>query len=735
METVVSASAKLTKGLTGVDDESKAAGSAIAALGLSIKDFKALAPADQMESVAKALAGFKDGAEKTAVAMALFGKSGAELLPFLKELGAEGGRQVILTQAQIEKADAYADRQAKLRTELGLHAQSIATQLIPAYTDLTGALLDVSKGFIGVNKEADNLSQNGKIEVWGNRVADTFAFIADAASSSTIAFELAGESIAGLMARWTLMPKTNSGWAELSFDKSKGDAYMAQMKSIADSQAEAQNKIVASASTFRDALDSRRAASQKSIAEYAGSSRRDDVKPTLKFDGANNKTGKGAGGGEAKAQLSLDLSDIRTASDALTNTYGNAQKIMEAQRSAGLVDEREYYASKLAFLNLNSQAQEDALKQEIDRLGKEKLSGKDKLDNLRKITEAQAKLDKLREKSATSVEVMKIQEKAALDSIARAYVDAEEAAKSYLNTISRAAQEEIAGVGKGTKVREFNSGISGINEKFEGKRQDLQRDNRNGKFLGRADDFARELALLNSTQASEIAIYKAKYATLDEMQKDWSIGASEAMANYMSESHNIAKQSEKVWTDAFQGMEDALVNFTRTGKLDFRSLADSIISDLARIAIKQQISSMMGGSGGSGGSGLMGLFGSVIGAFSGTSSVASVASSMGGDSLDNMLKLTSNFAGRAVGGPVSAGGLYRVNERGPELLQVAGKQYLMMGNQSGSVNANKDSGNGSGGNTVNLTVNQNFSQGTSRATTMQAASDARRVLERSGRNL
>jgi phage-related minor tail protein len=44
---------------------------------------------------------------------------------------------------------------------------------------------------------------------------------------------------------------------------------------------------------------------------------------------------------------------------------------------------------------------------------------------------------------------------------------------------------------------------------------------------------------------------------------------------------------------------------------------------------------------------------------------------------------------RELGGPVSAGGMYRVNERGPELLEVAGKQYLMMGSQGGSVEPKK----------------------------------------------
>jgi hypothetical protein len=42
-------------------------------------------------------------------------------------------------------------------------------------------------------------------------------------------------------------------------------------------------------------------------------------------------------------------------------------------------------------------------------------------------------------------------------------------------------------------------------------------------------------------------------------------------------------------------------------------------------------------------------------------------------------------SGRAGGGPVAAGGLYQVNENGPELLAVGGRQYLMMGPQSGTV--------------------------------------------------
>jgi len=63
---------------------------------------------------------------------------------------------------------------------------------------------------------------------------------------------------------------------------------------------------------------------------------------------------------------------------------------------------------------------------------------------------------------------------------------------------------------------------------------------------------------------------------------------------------------------------------------------------------------------------------------------------------------SSIFQGfRANGGAVEAGGLYRVNERGPELLDVDGKQFLMMGNQRGNVTANNMlGGSGSDGGVV-----------------------------------
>lgn len=60
-------------------------------------------------------------------------------------------------------------------------------------------------------------------------------------------------------------------------------------------------------------------------------------------------------------------------------------------------------------------------------------------------------------------------------------------------------------------------------------------------------------------------------------------------------------------------------------------------------------------------------------------------------------------AGRAGGGPVAAGGLYEVNERGmPEMLAIGGRQFLMMGPQAGVVRP--ASQRSAGGTTINVAV-------------------------------
>ena len=691
MESVVGASTKLTKGLTGVDDESKAAGAALAALGLNIQNFKALKPADQIEAVAKAFAGFEDGAEKTAVAMALFGKSGADLLPFLKELGSEGGRQNILTSEQIRLADEYSDRQAKLRTEISLHAQAIATDLLPALNDFAQTIADLAKDqeFAATASDVLKGALAGAVVI--------FQTIAIVASDVGFVFKGVGREIGAIAAQMVALSRLDLQGFNAISKAVKEDAERARAELD-----RFQARIMAIGNTAPKFVDPRLVGTVPSIAEQTIANN-GTARPRLRFSGpvpGGGGSGASKASSAAKAQLSADLDQIKSAATQLANTYSNAEKIMEATRASGLLSEREYYESKRAFIGLNAQAQEDALNKELARLKAEKTAGEGKIEQDKKIADAQAKLLKVREDASASLVVLGIQETAANKKIADSYTESRNAAQSYIDTVNQQYARELSGFGLGNKQREFDSGTQQINDKYEGQRQTLAGELRRGEI--EQPDYDQQLALINEFNAKALQSYTAYYAKLGELQGSASLGFAEAMRNYQDEASNIFAQVEQVGTKAMQGIEDALVTFVTTGKLSFTDLANSIVADIARIIIKQQISNALGVAGGGGAGDMLGSFiGSVLG-----------------------------VPGRAIGGPVSAGGLYQVNERGPELLNVAGKQYLMMGSQGGSVEPSASTGATTNHMNFNFTVPPSVDRRTQEQIAAMAGSAVTRAARR-----
>jgi lambda family phage tail tape measure protein len=559
MENLVTSANKLTKNLAEVNDDSKAAGAAIKALGLNLEDLKNQAPTERFATIAKALDGFADSSQKSAVAQALMGKSGAESLPFLKELAGATGRQVILTEQQIQQADEYSDKQKRFRTEIGLHAQAIAADMLPALADLKQTVADLAKDQEHAATASDILKG-----AFGAAIV-VFQTIAVVASEVGFVFLGVGREIGAIAAQLVALSHLDlKGFSAIS-DAVKEDGIRARAE-LDRFQAKIMGIGVTSAPGAQP--------------NAPGGDAGGKPKPKLKFNGPVDPA-------IAKSQLDYDLAQIKKASEQTANAFSNAEKIMEARRAAVLIDERAYYAAKLGFITLNSQAQEAELQKEIERLQREKLTGKDKLENDKKIVEAKGKLAKVQADAVANVEVNSIQEAAAIKKIAQSYEDASQAAKAYLDTVNKQNAREIAGIGKGEKFRTNQEGLSRIEDKQTTARQGLEGDLRRNQIT--REQYDAYLAIVNDTYAKEVAAYEKRTATLDEMQSDWLNGATEALQNYYDQSKNIAKSVEELFTKAFQGMEDALVSFVKTGKLDFASLADSIISDLIRMQIKASI--------------------------------------------------------------------------------------------------------------------------------------------------
>ena len=155
LDTIAAASIKLTSALSKTDEEGMGAANAIKALGLDFETFKKLAPVDQIDAVSKAMAGFEDGANKTAVAVALWGKKGADMIPLLNDLANGSERQVTLTNDQILAADNFSKALTRLSSDSSTLKNQLVAQLIPTLSDLL-------KGFLDVGTEASNSAEKAK---------------------------------------------------------------------------------------------------------------------------------------------------------------------------------------------------------------------------------------------------------------------------------------------------------------------------------------------------------------------------------------------------------------------------------------------------------------------------------------------------------------------------------------------------------------------------------------------
>lgn len=86
----------------------------------------------------------------------------------------------------------------------------------------------------------------------------------------------------------------------------------------------------------------------------------------------------------------------------------------------------------------------------------------------------------------------------------------------------------------------------------------------------------------------------AQARALDESLA-WQDGVRRALEDYVDASRDAARASEEVTRAAFQSMEDALVSFVATGKIEFSSLTDSILADITRLAVRQAITVPLAG--------------------------------------------------------------------------------------------------------------------------------------------
>ncbi len=153
----------------------------------------------------------------------------------------------------------------------------------------------------------------------------------------------------------------------------------------------------------------------------------------------------------------------------------------------------------------------------------------------------------------------------------------------------------------------------------------------------------------------------------------FSEGFESGLSQVGAMAHDVGGAIEDAMTGAFRNAEDAFVSFVQTGKVDFSSLVNSMIADLARAQFRQLTSSVFGNF--DLGNAVLNLFG-------------------GGTNFAGQTAMPGMMGRFAMGTDYAPGGLSLVGESGPELVRLP---------RGASVTPNHKLG-GMGG----TTINQNF---------------------------
>jgi len=119
-------------------------GDELNAVGLSVSKLAGMSPEKQFEMIAEAIGGISDPAQKTALAMKFFGKSGTDLIPLLK--AGEGGVKSLtaefdkmgaaMSEEAIKQAAALDDQLGKLGVQFDAVVVAIGTKFMPVLQEL-----------------------------------------------------------------------------------------------------------------------------------------------------------------------------------------------------------------------------------------------------------------------------------------------------------------------------------------------------------------------------------------------------------------------------------------------------------------------------------------------------------------------------------------------------------------------------------------------------------------------
>lgn len=203
---------ELSSSINRLNKAAAGGNTAFSALGINVKNQNGtLKDANQLISeIAEKFSQYNDGAAKSAIAMQIFGKSGAELIPLLNqgskgltEMGAEAEKFGIVIDSKMAKqSEALKDNMLRLNKALDGVAFTIGKSIIPV-------LGDMAEEFVNSRDEIGGLKDT----------ADDLAFTLISAASGALILKASIDSLAtntaGAMAKIKVSGERQKTWLEV----------------------------------------------------------------------------------------------------------------------------------------------------------------------------------------------------------------------------------------------------------------------------------------------------------------------------------------------------------------------------------------------------------------------------------------------------------------------------------------------------------------------------------------
>ena len=301
------------------------------------------------------------------------------------------------------------------------------------------------------------------------------------------------------------------------------------------------------------------------------------------------------------ASSPVDLSgfnDQKNALSAILAEYKSHQKELDAAQKAGIISQESYASQRAAIIEQQKAEVTNAYEAEIkaleDAKGRSSTSAQQRIQLDQKIADARATMVKAQKDADSELAVLATNEEGRLKRQAaavQAYTDQLERERQVRAT---AGDRAAAALGMGDRQAGLQRELDGVSDEFNRKRETLLDRRRTAPDKYSAEDYKRDLAILEEAENKYRETVVGNYDKISAAQGDWRNGASSAFATYLEQARDVAGQTRTLFSNAFGNMEDAVVNFVKTGKLSFKDFADQVVSDLIRIQVRQAAAGFLG---------------------------------------------------------------------------------------------------------------------------------------------